>query len=172
MGGDMMCEERQGCMADSIPSVERLPVFVYGSLRVGEGNYRRLAEGNTEREVAAVLPGHRMYRNWIYDDIYPCVVDGAADEAVLGDLLDLRADRYESVLATLDQLEMYDPATHSGPYLRVRRVAFAADDAERAHPIEAWVYHASSETLASRTPGDHIPGGDWLAHRRSYGEQR
>lgn len=157
-------------MAKSAAPVEQLPVFVYGSLRVGEGNYRRLAEGNTEREVAAVLPGHRMYRNEIYDGVYPCVVDGAAGESVLGDLLYLRDDVYEPVLAELDELEKYDPATHSGPYLRVRRVAFAADDAKHAQPIEAWVYHASRETLASRTPGDHIPGGDWLRYRRSYGE--
>jgi len=150
---------------------ERLPVFVYGSLRVGEGNYLRLARGNTVREVSAVLPRHRMYRNWLYDDYYPCVTDGDEGERVVGDLLYLRPESYEEVLASLDALEMYDPATHSGPYLRVKRTAFAADDAERAHPIAAWVYHASPETLASRTEDDRIAGGDWLEGRRTEGEE-
>lgn len=150
----------------------RLPVFVYGSLRVGESNYLRLVEGNTEREVSAVLPAHRMYRYEIYAGVYPCVIDAGTDEAVPGDLLYLRDEIYAPVLARLDELEMYDPATHSGPYLRVRRVAFAADDAGRARPIEAWVYHASPETLASRRPDDHIPGGNWVAYRRSQDLER
>lgn len=156
-------------MADSSTATGRLPVFVYGSLRVGESNYLRLVEGNTEREVAAVLPGHRMYRYEIYSGIYPCVSDAGPEEAVPGDLLYLPDDIYEPVLAALDELEMYDPATHSGPYLRVKRTAFALDDAEQAHPIEAWVYHASPDTLASRAPDDHIPGGDWVAYRRTAG---
>jgi gamma-glutamylcyclotransferase (GGCT)/AIG2-like uncharacterized protein YtfP len=144
--------------------MEQLPVFVYGTLRAGELNHRRLVAGRTTREVSATLPDHKMYAS-----DYPCVTDDPEGGRVTGDLLFIRPEIYEVVLAQLDELEQYDPAADDPWYRRVKRTAEYADAAGNTRRVEAWVYHGGRATLAAHTEEQRVPGGDWLEHCRATG---
>jgi gamma-glutamylcyclotransferase (GGCT)/AIG2-like uncharacterized protein YtfP len=147
------------------PTTHQLPFFVYGTLRKGEGNYHRYLAGKTVRELAATLPGYRLYASDL-----PCVVEAPGDAgAVLGDLIHVLPQHYARVLRTLDALEGYDPAEADPWYVRVRRhVRFVADDGT-AGEAEAWVYQGGRRTAASYGPADFVPSGDWIAFYRAAG---
>lgn len=142
--------------------VEELPFFVYGTLRVGQGNYLRLVAGKTTRAIPAVLPNHRMYAG-----IYPCITDDAAGGQVVGDLLYIQPERYAEVLAALDDLEQYDPDEEDPWYIRVQRTVEHTDASGQTHHIAAWVYLGGRATLAAYTEEQRVPSGDWVAHRRA-----
>jgi gamma-glutamylcyclotransferase (GGCT)/AIG2-like uncharacterized protein YtfP len=141
---------------------EELPFFVYGTLRVGQGNYLRLVAGKTTRSVPAVLPHHRMYAA-----IYPCITEDAAGGQVVGDLLYIKPDLYDEVLAALDDLEQYHPDEEDPWYIRVKRTVEVTDPDGRIRHVETWVYLGGRATLAAYTEEQRVPSGDWVAHRRA-----
>ncbi|MFD7511656.1 gamma-glutamylcyclotransferase family protein [Streptomyces sp. NPDC059853] len=125
---------------------ERLPFFVYGTLRAGQRHYAWALRGHTGREEPAVLPGAVLYEG----PGYPYAV-GVPDAGRLvhGELMHIRPERFPAVLATLDRLEGPDYER-----LTVRLPGGA----------RAWTYLAA-EPLATRlrATGTPVPGGDWLA---------
>lgn len=126
--------------------MDQLPVFVYGTLRPGLGNYRWLLAGQTVHEQPATLPDAVMHEG----PGFPYVVDG--DGVVRGDLVEVRADVYVEVLASLDSLEGYSPSRRANHYDRVVRTVDTS-----AGPRQTWVY------LAAATPdGPVVASGDWL----------
>jgi gamma-glutamylcyclotransferase (GGCT)/AIG2-like uncharacterized protein YtfP len=141
---------------------EYLPIFVYGTLRPGQGNYDRFVLGKTAREVAAMLPDHAMF----VLDGYPCITADANGGAVIGDTLILQPELFPAVLAALDRLEGYTPGDASSPYLRVRRRVRTGegDGGEPPRTSLAWVYVAGEPALLRRPACDPVPGGDWLAY--------
>lgn len=146
------------------PDTDQIPFFVYGTLRKGEGNYRRYVAGKTEREHRATLAGYRLYANDL-----PCVVEAPEGGTVLGDLFYIRPELYHRVLRTLDMLEEYDPAQEDPWYVRVRRVVrYVADDGTPGE-AEAWVYQGGRRTAASYGAADLVPSGDWIAFYHATG---
>lgn len=141
---------------------EALPFFVYGTLRVGQGNYLRLVAGKTTRTIRAVLPNHRMYAA-----IYPCIAEDADGSRVIGDLLYIQPELYAGVLAALDDLERYNPDEEDPWYIRVKRTVEHTDASGQVHYVDAWVYHGGRATLAAYTEEQRVPSGDWVAHRRA-----
>ncbi len=137
-----------------------LPLFVYGTLRTGEYNWQIYLEGRTDREIPARLPAHRMYIR-----VYPFLLDAPeateADE-VVGNLVYVRWDVYEQVLANVDSLEEYEAASDTGWYLRVVRPVRYTDEAGQTHQTDAWVYHAGLETRRNLGEAEYHPSGDWL----------
>jgi gamma-glutamylcyclotransferase (GGCT)/AIG2-like uncharacterized protein YtfP len=148
-----------------MPATHQLPFFVYGTLRKGEGNYRRYLAGKTARELPATLPGYLLYARDL-----PCVVEAPGEGGeVLGDLIAVLPERYDRVLRTLDALEGYDPAQADPWYVRVRRrVRCVAADGTSGES-EAWVYQGGRRTAASYGPADLVPSGDWTAFYRAAG---
>jgi gamma-glutamylcyclotransferase (GGCT)/AIG2-like uncharacterized protein YtfP len=148
------------------PTTHQLPFFVYGTLRKGEGNYRRYLAGKTARELSATLPGYRLYARDL-----PCVVEAPGEgSTVLGDLIEVLPERYERVLQTLDALEGYEPAEEDPWYVRVRRrVRYVAVDGASGE-ADAWVYQGGRRTAASYGPADLVPSGDWIAFYRAAGQ--
>jgi gamma-glutamylcyclotransferase (GGCT)/AIG2-like uncharacterized protein YtfP len=147
-------------------NLDELPLFVYGTLRVGRGNYRRLLAGKTLCVVPATLPDHALYiAAYPY---YPYVTAAENGGFVVGDLFTLRPEVYAELLTALDALEGYRPDDPEGSaYLRVRRpVRHAVADGE-PRTVEAWVYCAGQRLRAAATEERHIPGGDWVAHQRA-----
>lgn len=136
-------------------------VFVYGTLRPGQPNYRVVSSG-VATQVSAHGHGLRLYA--ASHRGYPYASLGAAHEAVVGSLLLLRPARVHEVLRRLDHLEGFDPDhPDQGHYLR-RRHTVVTDEASRMGPpgsrIDAWVYLAGPRTpLACLHP---IPSGDWM----------
>jgi gamma-glutamylcyclotransferase (GGCT)/AIG2-like uncharacterized protein YtfP len=141
-------------------SEEKLPVFVYGTLRLGERNWYRYLHGRTLKQIEATLPKHKLYVQ-----VYPFVTDASDGSQVLGELVYLPEREYDEVLQDLDGLEKYDAATNTGWYLRVvREVEYYESIADHEHlcRVRAWVYHPGPEVASELTEADWIEHGDWL----------
>ncbi|MFH8343729.1 gamma-glutamylcyclotransferase family protein [Streptomyces sp. NPDC018045] len=133
---------------------ERLPFFVYGTLRPGRANHARCLRGRTASEEPALVRGVLLYEG----PGYPYAVTGPAEAVVHGDLVRLRTEIHDTVRAALDRLEGYVPDAPGNLYERVIGQAECAD----GRTVRAWIYVAA-EPLAGRlrTSGAPIPGGDW-----------
>jgi gamma-glutamylcyclotransferase (GGCT)/AIG2-like uncharacterized protein YtfP len=145
-------------MVNVIPEDDRLPFFVYGTLRVGEVNHTWMLRGRTAAETPAVLYGALLYDG----PGYPYVLTGPAAARVRGEVVHPLPGLYGEVLADLDRLEEYVPGEPDSHYVRVaREVRTAAGDT-----VAAWVYFAGAATAAAlRANGHRIPGGDWKRRR-------
>ncbi|MBT2387210.1 gamma-glutamylcyclotransferase family protein [Streptomyces sp. ISL-11] len=134
---------------------ERLPVFVYGTLRPGQRNYGALLRGRTVGEEPARMRGAVLYEG----PGYPYAVPDRTGE-ICGDLVFLAADRHDAVLASLDGLEGTAPGVATRHYMRVERPVLLAD----GRATRAWVYLAGEEMARRlRAVGTPIPGGSWPA---------
>lgn len=135
-----------------------LPVFVYGTLRSGQDNWRRYLQGKTVAERPAIAPDHKMYAtNYAY-------VTDAPGQQIVGELIEIRPECYERVMHDLDRLEDYDPldSEHS-LYVRVAREVLVAG-AEHGQRRWAWIYHLNPRQRDSFSDTDLVAGGDWLGH--------
>lgn len=87
-----------------------LPVFVYGSLRAGEFNYKRYLDGN----VLSSIPNRARIRGSLYDMPYKgypaLLVEKFNTEWVYGEIFELL--NFESTLSNLDALEGYIGIDH------------------------------------------------------------
>ncbi|MEV0599636.1 gamma-glutamylcyclotransferase family protein [Streptomyces sp. NPDC050315] len=135
---------------------ERLPFFVYGTLRPGEANHAWALRGRTAAEQPALIHGALLYDG----PGYPYAIQGPADAVVHGHVITPAEGAYDEVLAVLDRLEGYTPGAPDNDYDRVVCEAVLPDGAT----VRAWVYLAA-EPLAGRlrATGTAVPGGDWLA---------
>jgi len=130
-------------------SVEKLPVFVYGTLRRGQKNYPRYLQGRTVRERPAAVSG-RLY--FAETGGYPCLTEG--EGKVRGELMEIIPERYGEVLHELDELEEYDPLDEKNSlYLRCR-TEIILGEGER---VTAWAYYWNRPEI----PGNRIGSGDF-----------
>jgi gamma-glutamylcyclotransferase (GGCT)/AIG2-like uncharacterized protein YtfP len=119
-------------------SQEQLPIFVYGTLRHGQKNYRPYLKGRTIREELATCRG-RLY----FDEVggYPYLAPGEGE--VQGEMVTLSPRYYEQTLAALDELEEYKPCDESGS-VYLRRVATVR--LTKGGEARAWVYYWNRES--------------------------
>ncbi|TJZ55705.1 gamma-glutamylcyclotransferase [Streptomyces piniterrae] len=138
-----------------ITEPERLPFFVYGTLRPGEANHARTLRGRTAAEEPARITGALLYDG----PGYPYAIAGPPEAVVHGDLVRPRDADYDEVRRVLDLLEGYAPGDPHNLYERVATEAVCPD----GRTVRAWVYLAA-EPLAARlrATGTRIEGGDWL----------
>jgi gamma-glutamylcyclotransferase (GGCT)/AIG2-like uncharacterized protein YtfP len=139
--------------------MEKLPFFVYGTLRTGEYNWERFLKGRTTQEIPATLPDHKMFI-----DEYPFVTDAEDGSQVNGNLVYPKPELYEAVTHDLDGLEQYDPATGSGWYLRVVREAEIQDGSGQSQKVRVWVYHGGPDILNNLDEKMLELSGDWLVY--------
>lgn len=136
-----------------------LPLFAYGTLRPGCGNYGRLLADHIIDEQDATARGYALYTHGPFP--YAVTERGAT---ITGSLLTISQASYAKALSSLDQLEGYraeDPE-HSH-YLRLARavqVPFLGFATELA---AAWIYTAGPTVDISTM--HLVADGDWLAHR-------
>jgi gamma-glutamylcyclotransferase (GGCT)/AIG2-like uncharacterized protein YtfP len=138
-------------------STDRLPVFVYGTLRPGQGNYSRLLAGRIATPVRATLPGHALYGRTLP---FPYVVP-APGHTVVGDLVTPLADLYDEVLDDLDWLEGYRAGPSDASHYVRTRVAVESP----AGTETAWVYLAGTMAARRLRLYDLVDDGDWLGAR-------
>lgn len=134
----------------------RLPVFVYGTLRSGEGNWRWALAGRTVSETPAVLDGAAMYDQ----GGFPFVARSETGR-VIGDLMVIEDTCYDEVLSALDSLEGYRGPGQSNMYDRETVTVTTADGIQ----VQAYTYVVSPrlfEDRVCRLP--RIENGDWIAH--------
>lgn len=130
----------------------QLPFFVYGTLRAGETN-AVLLRGAIARSRTAKLGGAQMF------DVgpYPMILESESSHEVWGELIEIAAEKYDSIVTSLDRLESVngnDPENPAALYRRLRRLVWVEEE-----QIEAWVYFGR-ETVARR--GRVVAGGDWV----------
>ena len=106
---------------------DRLPLFVFGTLRYGECNHH-LLEGNYERMVSAELPG--------FSRIHPLMIVLDEDDTVEGELYFIDPLNYEETIQSCDRLEGISPGKTAGE--NYRRIRTPVETEEGA--ITAWVY--------------------------------
>lgn len=138
------------------------PIFVYGTLRPGHGNYTRLLEGNTTDERPGRVKGHALYGTGI-----PYAVKTRGAGPVIGAVIWIHRGRYADVLRQLDILEGYresDP--DDSLYVRVLRPAVCdtplvgGGSYETFHQV--WMYVAGPQFKQKRAA--LIESGDWETH--------
>ena len=139
-------------------NTDQLPFFVYGTLRPGQGNYRRFLGGRTAQEVPAALDGHALFDLGI-----PYVVESTADVTVVGDLVFVAPQHYEDVLVDLDRLEGYSPRRTGGHYQRQALPVRYQGAGGSEIAVVAWVYLAGQAVRARLLEAYPVPGGDWVA---------
>lgn len=125
-------------------------VFVYGTLKPGEVNYRHLCDGRIHRSLPAIAPGD------LYDLPvgYPALTPGTGD--VQGYVLEFDD---EALLAALDDLEAYDPQRSPAENL-YNRIEAAVVDAQRRPLGTVWLYQMTVE-LAQAMGGVKVEDGVW-----------
>lgn len=111
--------------------MDRLPLFVYGTLRRGESNHHFLV-GRYERMLSAVL---KDFRRTVAAHGYPVVVP-ASGESVQGEVYFLRPDLYPATLQEIDRLEEIPDGATVGEFYR--RAAVTVETPEGPHT--AWAY--------------------------------
>ncbi|MEU5997055.1 gamma-glutamylcyclotransferase family protein [Streptomyces sp. NPDC047197] len=140
------------------PEADRLPFFVYGTLRPGEPNHDVYLRGRVAAEVPARLAGAVLYEG----PGYPYLVEEPEGVPVCGDLIDALPSVYERLLADLDVLEECAPGDPRSLYERVVREVTLLDGTT----ARAWVYVAAPRVAARlRASGAVIAGGDWASFR-------
>lgn len=98
-------------------SMNQLPVFVYGTLRNGFGNYR-LLEGRTLKEETAFIDGaiYPVHQN----GGFPCYTD-RENGVVVGELMLIKPNVYDDTLRSLDMLEGYH-SSHINQSMYIRKI--------------------------------------------------
>lgn len=108
-------------------AVERLPLFVFGTLRRGHCNHQYLA-GHYDRVQPAVLRG--------YARLHELMIAPRAGGEVDGELFTLQPDDYDITLAHCDELEDIPPGQLVGHEYQRKRVRVETADGV----VDAWAY--------------------------------
>lgn len=85
-----------------------IPVFVYGTLKYGEGNHRFLEGGYERYEEAMLRDPAELFCNGgfpyaVFHDMRPDIV--GPHKRSVGELYFLKKDMYEDIMRSLDSLE-------------------------------------------------------------------
>jgi gamma-glutamylcyclotransferase (GGCT)/AIG2-like uncharacterized protein YtfP len=129
-----------------------LPFFAYGTLLPGQPNYP-LWQAAIISHRPATFPNGRLH------DVgpYPILLEGG-DTPVKGMVIEIEPAAYTTILARLDYLEGYNPATPDDcTFCRAIRPINLLEGGV----VEAWLYLGQT---AVPTPFPLIPSGDWLSH--------
>ena len=106
---------------------ERLPLFVFGTLRRGHENHHYL-EGHYQRVIPANLLG--------YARLHSLMIAQQESGLVEGELIYLKLDEYGATLAGCDDLEEIPPGQLIGHEYERRRVTVVTS----AGDVVAWAY--------------------------------
>ena len=138
-------------------SMQTLPVFVYGTLRSGEGNWSWALCGRTASEQVATLTGVQMFDQ----GGFPYVMrSDNPDETVVGDLMQIEPALFGQVMADLDRLEGFTPGSRFNLYNR--EVVTVTTEDGKTH--DAYVYIVATEREERvRQSCPRIESGDWIA---------
>lgn len=138
-----------------------LPLFAYGTLRPGCGNYRSFLADHVIDAQDATLRGYALFTHGAFPY---AVTEGGA--TVTGSLLTINRASYVEAFGALDQLEGYRPEDPEySHYVRVARVVEVPFEGFPTEPALAWIYEAGPTVDVSTM--HLVAEGDWLAYRRT-----
>jgi gamma-glutamylcyclotransferase (GGCT)/AIG2-like uncharacterized protein YtfP len=127
-----------------------LPVFVYGTLRKGFGNYRGLLEGYTEREEYATISGSLHPVGSLTGTGIPGILRSDIHK-VTGEVMYIPEDIYERIMYDLDCLE------GNGSMYNREEVTATLNSGEQ---VQVWTYF----WMRPDSLGLVIEHGDWRRH--------
>lgn len=134
-----------------------MPVFVYGTLRSGLGNYRNVLDGNTVREVPATMFDATMF------DAGGCpFVSLTGTGTVVGEVMYLNPATAEATMKRLDRLESYRGPGHPGNMYD--RVSVEVELADGTYVV-AYTYVTGSAATHWTADMPVIASGDWKNRR-------
>lgn len=147
------------------------PVFVYGTLRPGQGNHHLLTQAK-KSEAPAALDGVAIYGA---HRGFPYAAEHDDPEAfTLGEVVWLSGDRAgRAARQNLDYLEGFDSdAPSSSHYERVLRPVTYMDADGEPQMTDAWVYLARGPYRTQLSEAERILDGDWVAAKLAYRQPR
>jgi gamma-glutamylcyclotransferase (GGCT)/AIG2-like uncharacterized protein YtfP len=127
-------------------------VFVYGTLKPGESNYRRYCDLRVLESCPAIAYGQLF----ALPVGYPAMTEGQS--IVRGVVLTFEDS---SILSKLDRLEDYHPNRHPDEN-EYQRLAIEVFNSDRQSLGKAWAYIMASEKVRSYG-GILLPEGSWPA---------
>lgn len=137
---------------ENVAQLEVLPFFVYGTLKVGEGNHQLVARNVTSIQEA------RVHRARIFDGgAFPYTyieLSYADQDVVYGELIWVLPESFSSVLATLDTLEGH-------PNFYKRHIITAYPLVDDTKGLRAYIYLGPNNGLASSDA--YIRDGRWVS---------
>lgn len=151
---------------------QRMPVFVYGTLRNGQGNDRLMDGAIAARSETAQVEGIAIYganRGFPYAQEAP---DGQG--ITRGDLVHLSEDQNgDWSRNSLDNLEGFDSDRFSDSHYRrvAADVTYTDPETGEQRTTKAWTYLAGSWARESLHEDDRIHDGDWVAAKTAYRAQ-
>lgn len=148
---------------------QRLPVFVYGTLRNAQGNDRLMTGAIAQRSEDAEVHGVAVYgASWGF----PYATEAPDGHGITrGDLVYLSDDADgDWARQSLDNLEGFDSDDfHDSHYRRVaREVTYTDPDTGERKTVQAWTYLAGRWSQDRCTEAERIPDGDWVAAKRAH----
>lgn len=147
---------------------ERLPIFVYGTLRSGEGNHAHYFP----REAVLRFQAARMFGLGVYNPHagFPFAKEHEdATVSTVGELYWLTGDELgDEVRDNIDALEGFVPYAVPTFYKRVCRSALVDEDEYDENPIRCWVYVAAPMIAETLTEENRVVDGDWVAASKAY----
>lgn len=143
------------------------PVFVYGTLRPGQGNHTLMA-----RAVDTYLPA-QMYGVGIYGAHrgFPYASEHEDPEAfAVGEVVWLDENPLgRQARENLDALEGFSSdSPSSSHYERVLRTVRATQPDGTVAEVQAWTYLARGWSRSQLQESDRIVDGDWVAAKNAY----
>lgn len=139
-------------------SFEKLPFFVYGTLRPGQINWYLYFQDRAIHVFAATIFGHKLYHK---NGAYLCEAEPSSK--VFGNMVYLQEEGYDELMPELDIMEEYDPIANDGHYVRVIKTACYVDADGEEKCVRAWIYQAGPQAVSRLTEADVVKSGDWLA---------
>lgn len=141
-----------------------LPVFVYGTLRAGLGNYENILRGNTVHEAPATLSGATM----LDAGGFPFVIR-EGEGTIIGEVMFLDEDYLDYTMGRLDRLEGFrGPGVQGNMYEREQAQVALTDGST----VTAWVYITSPGFRRHTDTMKTITTGDWMDSPRLAGANR
>lgn len=143
------------------------PVFVYGTLRQGQGN-SVLMDSAREKTVEARMQGVSMYtKHWGFPYAKE---DSDPGNSIAGEIVWLSDSREgDDARAALDYLEGFNSDfPSSSHYERVEReVVYSPSEGGEPQRTKVWVYFARGSAARSLAESDRLESGDWVKEVQS-----
>ena len=153
-----------------VPVPEYLPLFVYGTLMPGFGNFDRLLKGNFTTTASATVTGFQM----LDLGAFPMVVLARSTNTIRGVMIYVKRTEFEKVLKSLDQLEGY-PTFYDRVIVRARAMVKdpQKEGAYLYQDTDCYMYAAplgTEEEYKKLYPV--VAGGSWMGRISNKGAQQ
>lgn len=124
--------------------LQRLPMFVFGTLRYGESNHHFL-ENRYDKRLPAELVGYVRVESELG---YP-MIDLSSEESVTGELFFLSEACYDQTMTDIDELELLPPGNTSANGMKGKPSPF--QHSKESSPLGSMLNQHTARTKISNS---------------------